>query len=177
MGTVMSNSDSKTYKVLVIGDASTGKTSLTHRYLTGIFVDSVRLTIGVDFFSKRIKRDNERIKLQIWDFGGEERYRFLLPTYSKGANGAMILYDITRQRTIQTIPEYVKIVRESAGDIPILLVGSKIDLEEYREVTYDFGVSIAKSNSLNSFVEISSKENINISQTFDTLIDLILNSV
>ena len=67
----MATSDSKTYKVLVIGDASTGKTSLTHRYLTGIFVDSVRLTIGVDFFSKRIKRNNERIKLQIWDFGGE----------------------------------------------------------------------------------------------------------
>jgi small GTP-binding protein len=170
----MATSDSKTYKVLVIGDASTGKTSLTHRYLTGIFVDSVRLTIGVDFFSKRIKRDNDRIKLQIWDFGGEERYRFLLPTYSKGANGAMILYDITRQRTIQTIQEYVKIVRESAGDIPILLVGSKIDLEEFREVTYEFGVSIAKSNSLSSFVEISSKENINVDETFDTLIELIL---
>ena len=170
----MATSDSKTYKVLVIGDASTGKTSLTHRYLTGIFVDSVRLTIGVDFFSKRIKRDNERIKLQIWDFGGEERYRFLLPTYSKGANGAMILYDITRQRTIQTIQEYVKIVRESAGDIPILLVGSKIDLEEFREVTYEFGMSIAKSSSLSSFVEISSKENINVGETFDTLIELIL---
>ena len=173
----MATSDSKTYKVLVIGDASTGKTSLTHRYLTGIFVDSVRLTIGVDFFSKRIKRNEERIKLQIWDFGGEERYRFLLPTYSKGANGALILYDITRQRTIQTIPEYVKIVRESAGDIPILLVGSKIDLEDYREVTYDFGINIAKSNSLASFVEISSKDNINIEQTFNTLIELILKDV
>jgi len=170
----MASSDSKTYKILVVGDASTGKTSLTHRYLTGIFVDSVRLTIGVDFFSKRIKRDNDRIKLQIWDFGGEERYRFLLPTYSKGANGAMILYDITRQRTIQTIPEYVKIVREAAGDIPILLIGSKIDLEEYREVTRDFGISIAKSNSLSSFVEISSKDNVNINETFDTLIDLIM---
>lgn len=173
----MATSDSKTYKVLVIGDASTGKTSLTHRYLTGIFVDSVRLTIGVDFFSKRIKRDDDRIKLQIWDFGGEERYRFLLPTYSKGANGAMILYDITRQRTIQTIPEYVKIVREAAGDIPILLVGSKIDLEEYREVTYEFGVNIAKQSSLSSFVEISSKSNINVSETFDTLIELILESM
>ena len=173
----MATSDSKTYKVLVIGDASTGKTSLTHRYLTGIFVDSVRLTIGVDFFSKRIKRNNERIKLQIWDFGGEERYRFLLPTYSKGANGALILYDITRQRTIQTIPEYVKIIRESAGDIPILLVGSKIDLEDYREVTYEFGVSIAKSNSLASFVEISSKDNINVEQTFNTLIELIIKIV
>jgi small GTP-binding protein len=166
--------DSKTYKVLVIGDASTGKTSLTHRYLTGIFVESPRLTIGVDFFSKRIKRNDERIKLQIWDFGGEERYRFLLPTYSKGANGAFILYDITRQRTIQTIPEYVKIVREAAGDIPIILIGSKMDLNEYREVTYDFGVNIAKSNSLNSFVEISSKENLNVDEAFKTLIDLIL---
>ena len=70
------------FKLIIVGDASTGKTSLTHRYLSGIFVDSPRLTIGVDFFSKKIKMDGKRVKLQIWDFGGEEDFRFLLPAYA-----------------------------------------------------------------------------------------------
>ena len=164
-----------TFKLIIVGDASTGKTSLTHRYLSGIFVDSPRLTIGVDFFSKKIKLENgKRVKLQIWDFGGEERYRFLLPTYSKGANGALILYDITAKKTIYHIPDYVKIIRENAGDIPIMLVGSKIDLEEHREVSTDEGIQAAKKNALASFAELSSKTNINIEESFETIVDLII---
>lgn len=164
-----------TFKLIIVGDASTGKTSLTHRYLSGIFVDSPRLTIGVDFFSKKIKlEDGKRVKLQIWDFGGEERYRFLLPTYSKGANGALILYDITMKKTLEHIPEYVKIVRENSGNIPIMLIGAKLDLEEYRQISTNEGIDAAKSNGLASFVEVSSKTNLNIDNSFKTIVDLIL---
>ncbi|MBD3351868.1 MAG: GTP-binding protein [Candidatus Lokiarchaeota archaeon] len=170
----MASSD-YTFKLIIVGDASTGKTSLTHRYLSGIFVDSPRLTIGVDFFSKKIKTKNgKRIKLQIWDFGGEERYRFLLPTYSKGANGALILYDITSKPTIYHIPDYVKIIRENAGDIPIMLIGSKVDLEDYRQVKSKEGIQAAKKNVLASFSELSSKTNLNVEESFRTIVDLIL---
>lgn len=164
-----------TFKLIIVGDASTGKTSLTHRYLSGIFVDSPRLTIGVDFFSKKIKLDDgKRVKLQIWDFGGEERYRFLLPTYSKGANGALILYDITMRKSLEHIPEYIKIVRENSGNIPIMLIGAKLDLEEFRQIATNDGIEAAKVYGLTSFVEVSSKTNLNIDNSFKTIVDLIL---
>jgi small GTP-binding protein len=162
------------FKIIIVGDASTGKTSLTHRYLSGIFVDSPRLTIGVDFFSKKIKMNGKRIKLQIWDFGGEERYRFLLPTYSKGANGALILYDITSKKTLDHIPDYVKIIRENAGNIPIMAIGSKVDLEEYREVSREEGKSAAMASGLSSFAEVSSKTNLNIEESYNTIVKLIM---
>lgn len=164
------------FKLIIVGDASTGKTSLTHRYLSGIFVESPRLTIGVDFFSRKVKlEDGKRVKLQIWDFGGEERYRFLLPTYSKGANGALILYDITAKKTLYHIPEYVKIIRENAGDIPIILVGSKLDLQDpHREIPSEEGEVAAKKNALDYFIEVSSKTNVNIEESFKIITDLIL---
>ena len=119
------------FKLLMLGDASVGKTSLTHRYITGVFVDSPRLTIGVDFFSKKVRlEDGKKVKLQVWDFGGEERFRFLLPTYSKGSNAAIFLYDITSQKSLDSLPDWLEIVRKNAGNIPILLLGSKLDLEE-----------------------------------------------
>ncbi|MHA1612775.1 MAG: Rab family GTPase, partial [Promethearchaeota archaeon] len=105
-----------TYKLLMLGDASVGKTSLTHRYITGVFIDSPRLTIGVDFFSKKVRLANgKKAKLQIWDFGGEERFRFLLPTYSKGSNAALFLYDMTSQKSIESISVWLDIVRKNAG--------------------------------------------------------------
>ncbi|MHA1819056.1 MAG: Rab family GTPase [Promethearchaeota archaeon] len=163
-----------TFKLIIVGDASTGKTSLTHRYLSGVFLDSPRLTIGVDFFTKNIKIDGKRIKLQIWDFGGEERYRFLLPTYSNGASGALILYDITSKKTLYHIPEFVNIIRENAGDIPIILVGSKGDLEDFREVSYEEGLAVSKKSACASFIEISSKTNYNVEETFRTAVRLII---
>ncbi|MHA1339395.1 MAG: Rab family GTPase [Promethearchaeota archaeon] len=167
-----------TFKLIIVGDASTGKTSLTHRYLSGVFVESPRLTIGVDFFTKKIKLANDKkLKLQIWDFGGEERYRFLLPTYSKGAHGALILYDISLKKTLYNIPDYVRIIRENAGNIPIMLIGSKADLEDHREVETEEGVMVAKKNGLASFSEISSKTNFNVEESYKTIIGLMLKYV
>ncbi|MHA1727309.1 MAG: Rab family GTPase [Promethearchaeota archaeon] len=170
--------DLYTFKLVLIGDASTGKTSLTHRYLSGIFVDSPRLTIGVDFFSKKVRLgDGKRVKLQIWDFGGEERYRFLLPTYSKGANGALILYDITSEKSLYHIPDYAKIIRENAGKIPIMAIGAKADLEEYRKVSTEEGKNVARSSGLAGFVETSSKTNHHVEECFKTIVDLIFKHI
>jgi small GTP-binding protein len=163
------------FKLIIVGDASTGKTSLTHRYLSGIFVDNPRLTIGVDFFSKKFKlEDGRRVKLQIWDFGGEERYRFLLPTYSKGANGALILYSIDSPATLVHVDDYVKIIRENANDIPVILAGSKLDLEDHRQVSRESGINVAKHNALAGFVEVSSKTNTNIEDSFKIVVSLMI---
>lgn len=164
-----------TFKILLIGDASVGKTSFTKRYCYNIFNPSERLTIGVDFHVKTVELSNKRIKLQLWDIGGEQRFRFLLPTYCLGANAAFLLYDITRSNTLNNISEWITIVRQKGGPIPIMLVGSKLDLaQSERKVQRDYGIQIAEKNDMASFVEISAKENLNVDNAFKLLTDLTL---
>ncbi|MHA1618172.1 MAG: ADP-ribosylation factor-like protein, partial [Promethearchaeota archaeon] len=70
-----------TFKILMLGSSSTGKTSLSERYITGLFNPNIKLTVGVEFYVKTVAYGGKQIKLQIWDLGGESRFRFLLPTY------------------------------------------------------------------------------------------------
>jgi len=164
-----------TFKILLLGDASVGKTSFTKRYCYNIFNPSERLTIGVDFHVKTIELNDTKIKLQIWDVGGEERFRFLLPTYCLGANAAFLLYDITRPSTLDNISEWMTIVRQKGGPIPIMLVGSKIDLSKSsRKVPREYGIQIAEKNNMASFVEISAKEDVNVDEGFKVLTEMTL---
>ncbi len=158
-----------TFKLMMLGDASVGKTSLTLRYISGFFMEDLKLTIGVDFYSKTILFNGKKVKLQMWDFGGEERFRFLLSQYCKGANGAFFLYDITNVRSIEHLPEWTQIVRENAGDIPIMLIGSKKDLDEFRTVPREDGILAAKKYNLASFIELSSKTGENVESTFKVM--------
>jgi len=155
----------------MLGDASVGKTSLTIRYISGFFLEDLKLTIGVDFYSKTTNYKGKKVKLQIWDFGGEERFRFLLSQYCKGANAAFFLYDITNSTTIDHLPDWTQIIREHAGDIPIMLIGSKLDLEEFRAVPRNEGILAAKKYNLSSFVELSSKTGQNVEEAFNLMTD------
>ena len=158
-----------TFKLMMLGDASVGKTSLTLRYISGYFMDDLKLTIGVDFYSKTTLFNEKKVKLQMWDFGGEERFRFLLSQYCKGANGAFFLYDITNVRSIEHLPDWTQIVRENAGDIPIMLIGSKKDLDEFRTVPREDGILAAKKYNLTSFIELSSKTGDNVEKAFSVM--------
>ena len=127
-----------TFKIIIFGDAGCGKTTLTQRFLTNLFVSDQTMTIGVDFEVKSLSVDEQKVKLQIWDFGGEERFRFLLPTYVRGARGGLFLYDITNYSSIAHIDDWLSVIRKEirAEDIfPIIVVGSKADLGENREVS------------------------------------------
>jgi len=109
--------------------------------------------------------------------GGEERFRFLLPTYCLGTSGAIFLYDITNKASLDSCPSWLSIVREKNGNIPIILAGNKIDLEDKRQVPTEMGIEVAKKIGLAGFVEVSAKEGINIEKTFSTLTDLMLKYV
>lgn len=163
---------------MLLGDASVGKTSFTKRFCYNLFNPSERLTIGVDFHVKTIDLHGKKIKLQIWDVGGEQRFRFLLPTYCLGANAAFLLYDVTRSQTLDNIVEWTNIVRQKGGPIPIMLVGSKIDLEDaQREVLREYGIQVAEKNNMASFGEISSKSGQNVDKTFEVLTELTLEEI
>jgi small GTP-binding protein len=165
-----------TFKIMLLGDASVGKTSLTLRYISGFFLEDLKLTIGVDFYSKTSDFNNKKVKLQIWDFGGEERFRFLLSQYCKGANGAFFLYDITNRITLDHLPDWTQIIREYAGDVPIMLIGSKLDLERFRAVPREDGILAAKKYNLTSFVELSSKTGQNVEKAFDVMTETLIKS-
>ena len=167
-----------TFKIIIFGDAGCGKTTLTTRFLTNLFVSDQTMTIGVDFEVKSLSVDEQKVKLQIWDFGGEERFRFLLPTYVRGARGGLFLYDITNFSSIAHIDDWLSVIRKEirAEDIfPIIVVGGKADLVESREVSSAEGIKIAKSRNVNGFIETSSKTGENVEKTFEALTRLMLN--
>jgi len=154
------------YKLVVAGEGGVGKTTLVIRYCEGIFKHDTRTTVGVGFASKEVKVEGERIKLQIWDFGGEERFRFILPTYCKGANSAILAFDTTRFQSLKNLPEWVDIIRNNAGDIPIVLVGTKVDVEEKRTVKAEDGEAFANKNKLECYYDVSSKTGLNVDKVF-----------
>ena len=133
------------------------------------------MTIGVDFEVKSLEIDGKKIKLQIWDFGGEERFRFLLPTYVRGANGGLFMYDITNYSSLAHIDDWLLVVRkEVSHDFPVIVVGGKADLAEDREVPSEDGINISKSRDMEGFIECSAKSGINVEETFEAVTRLML---
>lgn len=168
-----------TFKIIIFGDAGCGKTTLTQRFLTNLFVSDSKMTIGVDFEVKSLEVDKQKVKLQIWDFGGEERFRFLLPTYVRGARGGLFLFDITNYSSIAHIDDWLSVIRKEirAEDVfPIIVVGGKADLAENREISAEEGIKIAKSRYVDGFVETSSKTGENVEKAFEALTSLMLNN-
>ena len=158
---------------MMLGDKDTGKTSLTIRYISGFFLDDLKLTIGVDFYSKTTNYNEKKVKLQIWDFAEEERFRFLLHQYCKGANAAFFLYNITIPSTLDHLPDWTQIIREHAGDIPIILVGTNVHLKEQRAVTREQGIQAARLHNLSGFIEVSSKTGQNVEKLFDIITEIL----
>ena len=164
-----------TFKIMLLGDNAAGKQEIAQKYCYNVFNPSERLTIGVAFHVKTIDLDGRRIKIQLWDIGGEERFRFLMPTYCLGANGAMLLYDVTNSKSLDRLAEYINLIREKAGTIPIILIGSKLHLNtKKREISREQGISIAEYHQLPAFTEISSQNGQDIDQIFQNLAEIII---
>jgi len=163
------------FKVTIFGDAGCGKTALTKRFITNLFISDTKMTIGVDFVVKTIEIDGKEVKLQIWDFGGEERFRFLLPKYIRGASGGILMYDITSYPSLFHAEDWLSVIEDAGEHFPIILVGGKSDLEEYREISIDEGMKIAESNNLNGFIECSSKTGENVEEVFELLTKAMFN--
>ena len=158
------------FKVCLFGDGGVGKTTLISRFLTDVFKGGEKITIGVDFHIKKLEIQEKRITLQIWDFAGEERFRFLLPSYVLGASGGIFMFDITRYSSLRNFQDWLNIVRQGykgpLEQIPILMVGSKLDLEYKRAVSRDEAFELAKKNNLFGYIECSSKDGQNVQEVF-----------
>jgi len=164
----------KPLKIVLCGEGGVGKTSIAYRFTKGTFYDAMRITVGIEHFTKVIRINGKEVKIILWDLGGEERFRFLAPVFLKGARGGVFVFDITREETFLKLEEWYSIFRQQVGNSPAVLVGNKIDLEEFRVVLRDYAEEYAKSKGFLGYYEVSAKNNINIEKPFIDLIKYIL---
>ena len=161
------------FKVLVFGDGGVGKTTLINRYLTGLFAQGT-ITIGVDFHIKAVDIQGKKVTLQIWDFAGEDRFRFLLPSYAKGANGVIFMFDITRYTSLHSVNEWLDVFRKSVSEeeeeeVPMIIVGGKLDLNERRAIPRSDAANIASEFQFDDYLECSAKTGENVEEIFNKI--------
>ncbi|PRW57533.1 Ras-related RABA1f [Chlorella sorokiniana] len=154
-------------KVVLIGDSGVGKTNCLSRFCRNEFQTNSKPTIGVEFATKQLTMGNgDLVKCQIWDTAGQERYRAITNAYYRGAVGALLVYDVTRRKTFESIERWLRELREHASaDMVVMLVGNKTDLETQREVSVQDGQDIAKREGL-LFLETSALDGSNVEEAF-----------
>ncbi len=169
------------YKIVIFGDGGVGKTSLIHRYLTGAFSDRIKVTIGVDFRIKRVVLGNDNVKLQIWDFAGEKRFRALLPNYVRGASAGIFMYDTTRFMSLENLDEWLEVMGKGSKSgkvqFPILMVGGKSDLEAQKSVSLEDAKKAAEQHDIMGVMECSAKTGYHIEEISSTIASAVMERI
>ncbi|XP_049817786.1 ras-related protein Rab-32 isoform X2 [Aethina tumida] len=171
------------YKILVIGDLGTGKTSIIKRYVHKFFTQNYRATIGVDFALKVITWDeNTLVRLQLWDIAGQERYGNMTRVYYKEAVGAFIVFDVTRKNTLDSVANWksdldAKVQLPDGSPIPCVLLANKCDQPKEGIVNVPSKMDeYCKEKGFTAWFETSAKDDININEAADALVQTILNN-
>ena len=166
------NSSPFILNLVTLGNSTVGKTTFIYKYVYNEFRSVYMSTIGAEFLRKNIKLPSgQTIKLNFQDTAGQERYRSLAFNLVKMADGILLMYDITNIETFKAITEWVGSIRDIKGnDFPIILIGNKCDLEKQRKVAKEDGEKEAKDNGF-LFFETSCKDNINIEETINAIVN------
>jgi small GTP-binding protein len=157
-------------KIIVAGEADVGKTALVNKYSTGRF--DIPETIGLGFSSKAEKsKDLGQFKFSIWDMAGEERFRFILPEVCRGAKGIMLLFDVSNPESFNHLGDWIEVIRSSMGDIPVLLIGAKSDLES--KIPEKTVKEFVRDKKLSGYMKVSAKLDTNVRAAFQKITELI----
>ena len=165
-----SQSEMLKFKLIVVGDQNTGKSSILNRFNTNNFDDNYQSTIGLDFSNKNITIHDQDVRLILYDTAGQEKFRSLIPMYIREAQIILLVYDISNRRSFDNIPSWFSEVLNVKNDEAVFsLIGNKIDLSDKREVTYDEGKKLANEKNM-FFEEVSAKSGKNIMEFFNNTI-------
>uniref|UniRef100_A0A914DIM1 Uncharacterized protein n=1 Tax=Acrobeloides nanus TaxID=290746 RepID=A0A914DIM1_9BILA len=175
----MSNSNNSVkydylFKIVLAGDSGVGKSSILLRYCSDEFNLEQKMTIGIEFRSHDIEIENSKIKAQVWDTAGNERFRAVTPVYYRGAYGAILVYDITNHNTFQSLQYWLEEIRSRSNnpDVVLMLIGNKCDLKKLRAVPTDEARRFAEENGL-SFLETSALDSTNVKLAFQIVLEKI----
>ena len=164
-------------KVCLLGEANVGKTSLLYRYIENKFRDNYKATLGVNLLKKEANIDGYGlITIQIWDLGGQESFKSLRKLYLEGANGALVIFDVTKRKTFEKLDDWVGDFKDARGEEPLLLVGNKTDLIDNMKVKENEAREFASKNGMEC-VMTSAKTGENVEAAFLNLIKVILDKV
>ncbi|NXC12549.1 RAB17 protein, partial [Corythaeola cristata] len=154
------------YKVVLLGSTSVGKSSLAYRYVKNDFKESLP-TVGCSFFTQTLNLEVATVKFEIWDTAGQEKYHSVCHLYYRGAQTALLVYDITNKETLNRAKLWLRDLEKEflPDEIVIALVGNKVDLAAEREVTTEEGEEFARTKGL-LFMETSAKSNHQVNDIF-----------
>ena len=158
-------------KVVLLGNSAVGKSCLMVRYSEATFKENYVNTIGVDFRFKTVLIDGARVKIQIWDTAGQEKFRTLTSTYYKGSDAVVLVYDITNPKSFQELEEYWagELQQHVAESAIIMVLANKCDLESTRAVSTEEGKNFKIGNNPMLYFETSAKDDQNVHTAFDEL--------
>lgn len=117
-------------KIIIGGDGGVGKTTYLYKLCQGKFLTDTKMTVGVGFLTKNVKHGDTNYNLALWDFGGQDQFRFILTTYVKGAHAGLVFFSLDRATSFMSIDEWVELLRSEKPGLPLYLVGTKADLED-----------------------------------------------
>ena len=154
------------YKLIFLGDQAVGKSCILNRFMNDTFSEDYQATIGLDFQSKNVQIENQDIHLLLYDTAGQEKFRSLIPMYTRDANIILLVYDITVKETFLHLPDWIKdLTNVNLNEVIFALVGNKIDLNEKRLVSTEEGENFAKEKNF-IFQEVSAKTGEGFSELF-----------
>ena len=157
------------YLFLTIGESGVGKTCILRRFVENKFLKNHLATIGIDFKTKTLNINNQEIKLKIWDTAGQERFRNITTQYYKGADGIVLVYDVTEESSYDKIRDWMEqiLYNTQRDDIGLVLLGNKCDMEP-RTVTEEQGNKMAEELKI-SYFETSALNGQGIKEAFEQL--------
>ena len=161
-------------KILIIGDSTVGKTNFVYKFSEDKFSENYFASTGIELKTTSIQIDGKSIKIQLWDTAGQEKYRAMTKNLYLKSQGIIILFDITNETSFINLKNWMSQIKESCGeDIPILLVGNKIDLEDNRVINKERAMEYANNENI-EYIEVSSKTGENINKALTSLLQKIL---
>ena len=163
-----------TLKLLIVGGSGVGKTNFVNRFWNNEFNQMYMSTTGVDSKSKVIELKNKKVRIQIWDTAGQEKYKAITKNLFLKVMGALILYDITDESSFEKLKTWVSTIKEECGrHMQMIIVGNKSDLDEQRKMDKEDAMNFAKEQNI-EYIECSSKTGENVLKAVSLLCEKIL---